>query len=96
MRSTTRSLLALLTLGMSLTFGLPSAASADYQVTFQTDATPGATLDGATSQTVVHGGDCTSITAQAPTSRHPTQLATGVCIRSDSAGTFEAVAHRLL
>ncbi|MBN1516943.1 InlB B-repeat-containing protein, partial [Candidatus Sumerlaeota bacterium] len=37
-----------------------------YSVAFQTDGTPGATLDGATTQTVAHGGDCTSVTAIAP------------------------------
>ena len=36
-----------------------------YTVSFQTDGKPGATLDGATSQTVAHGDDCTSVTANA-------------------------------
>jgi uncharacterized repeat protein (TIGR02543 family) len=37
-----------------------------YTVSFQTDGKPGATLDGATSQTVAHGDDCSPVTANAP------------------------------
>jgi uncharacterized repeat protein (TIGR02543 family) len=38
----------------------------DFTVTFQTDGTPGASLDGETVQTVVRGGDCSPVTANAP------------------------------
>ena len=37
-----------------------------YTVTFQTDGTPGSSLTGNTSQTVVQGGNCTPVTANAP------------------------------
>jgi uncharacterized repeat protein (TIGR02543 family) len=37
-----------------------------YTVSFQTDGKPGATLTGTTPQTVAHGDDCTSVTANAP------------------------------
>jgi hypothetical protein len=37
-----------------------------YTVAFQTDGKPGATLDGATSQTIAHGSDCAPVTANAP------------------------------
>ncbi len=40
--------------------------SSEHVVTFQTDATPGATLTGDTVQTVAHGGNCTPVTAVAP------------------------------
>jgi len=41
-----------------------------YSATFQTDGTAGATLTGATSQTVDHGTDCSTVTANAPTGYH--------------------------
>ncbi|MBN1517268.1 FG-GAP repeat protein, partial [Candidatus Sumerlaeota bacterium] len=47
-----------------------SFAINQYTVTFETDGTSGATLDGATSQTVEHGDDCTSVTAVAPEGWH--------------------------
>ena len=40
--------------------------SAFSTVTFQTDGTPGATLSGATSQTILSGNNCTPVTANAP------------------------------
>ncbi|MCK7474170.1 MAG: hypothetical protein MZV49_12975 [Rhodopseudomonas palustris] len=39
-------------------------------VTFQTDGTSGATLTGTVSQTVIHGSDCTAVTANNPTGWH--------------------------
>ncbi|MCX7044083.1 MAG: ice-binding family protein [Candidatus Sumerlaeota bacterium] len=47
-----------------------SFASGLYTVTFQTDGTAGAALDGATSQSVAHGGNCTPVTAGAPVGFH--------------------------
>ncbi|MBN1868241.1 InlB B-repeat-containing protein [Candidatus Sumerlaeota bacterium] len=41
-----------------------------YTVTFETDGTPGASLDGATSQTVAHGSGCSAVTANAPANWH--------------------------
>jgi hypothetical protein len=43
-----------------------------YVVTFQTDATPGATVNGVTSltQAVAHGGDAAAVTATAPVDYH--------------------------
>ncbi|MCX7001456.1 MAG: hypothetical protein NT106_14360, partial [Candidatus Sumerlaeota bacterium] len=43
-----------------------SFAINQYTVTFQIDGTPGATIDGVTTQTISHGDDCTSVTANAP------------------------------
>lgn len=37
-----------------------------FQVTFQTDGTPGASLTGQTSQTVASGQNCSAVTANAP------------------------------
>lgn len=39
----------------------------EYTVVFETDGTTGTTLDGATTQTVCHDDDCTTVTANAPT-----------------------------
>ena len=41
-----------------------------YTVQFQTDGTGGASLDGATSQTIAHGDDCTTVTAVPPAIHH--------------------------
>ena len=38
----------------------------EYIVTFQTDGTHGATLEGTLEQTILHGEDCTAVTAHAP------------------------------
>jgi hypothetical protein len=43
-----------------------SITARDFTVAFVTDGTPGATLTGATSQTVVNGGSATPVTANAP------------------------------
>ncbi|MBN1866234.1 InlB B-repeat-containing protein [Candidatus Sumerlaeota bacterium] len=41
-----------------------------YAVNFQTDGAPGGTIDGATSQTVTHGSDCSAVTAAPPVGWH--------------------------
>ncbi|MCX7047359.1 MAG: InlB B-repeat-containing protein, partial [Candidatus Sumerlaeota bacterium] len=45
-------------------------AIGNYTVVFQTDGTPGAFLDGATTQMVAHGADCAPVTANAPEGFH--------------------------
>jgi len=40
--------------------------TANYTVTFQTDGTPGSSLTGEASQTVLSGADCSAVTANAP------------------------------
>jgi cysteine-rich repeat protein len=42
------------------------ACTPEYTLTFQTDGTPGASLGGSTSQTVLSGGNATAVTAAAP------------------------------
>lgn len=43
-----------------------SVSELPHQVVFQTNGLPGSTLSGATLQIVAHGGDCTSVAANAP------------------------------
>jgi N-acetylneuraminic acid mutarotase len=50
----------------STTLGDVWRAAMQYTVVFQTDATPGASLTGATTQSITRGSDCTSVTANAP------------------------------
>ncbi len=48
-----------------------------YSVTFQTDGTEGASLNGNTTQTINHGNNTTAVTASAPAGYHFTGWSDG-------------------
>jgi len=48
----------------------PESGQTTHLITFQTDGTPGATLEGNTSQTLMDGSSATSVTAKAPAGYH--------------------------